>query len=378
MNFSFSEEQQALIDAVGRYIDNEYGFEARKQALKEPAQSDARHWAEFADLGLLGVNVAEAYGGLGGTAFESLIVMEAFGRGLVVESYAASAIGAVALIQQAGTETQRETLLPAIVSGELRFALAVQEPGSRYELLPRATRAVADCNDFVIDGAKSVALGGRADKIILAARTNGQDHDEAGVSIFCISADAPGLVIDEFPTLDNQRCAELKLNAVRVTRDALLGTVDQGYPALLQAVDRVIAALCAEAVGAMHCVLEMTFEHLRTRKQFGQTLGSQQVLQHRAVDLLACVERSRSMALYAASRVDSPDANERRRAISAAKAFVGRACRRVVKESIQMHGGIGMADELAVSHFARRLLCIDLTLGDSAYHTQAFSTLPEV
>ena len=373
MDFSFTEEQRMLADTVGRYIDQEYTFEARKQTLKHPRESFEQHWTQFAELGLLGVNIPQEYGGLGGEAVESLIVMEAFGRGLVVEPYLATAIGATTLIRQAGSDVQKEAMLTAIIAGNLRIALALHEPDKRYDLSPQSTTASPDGNGFVLNGTKTVVLGGNAEQLILAARTGDKSDDESGVTLFCVPCNAAGFEIEEFPNLDGQRSAEIRLRAVHVPADAVLGEVGKGYLVLERVVDRIVAALCAEAVGAMVRLFEMTIQYLKTRKQFGQPLGSLQALQHRAVELLTLVERSRSMALFAASRANNADPAERRRAVSAAKAFIGRASRRLVKEAIQMHGGIGMTEEMSVSHYARRLLCIDLTLGDAAYHTTRFA-----
>jgi len=273
---------------------------------------------------------------------------------------------------------RRETMLADIAAGNLRVAFGLYEPDARYDLRPHTLSAVPDRGGFVLNGAKAIVLGGRADRVILAARGSGRADDETGISLFCLPGDVPGLEVEEFPTLDGQRSAQVQCKSVHVDADGLIGQPGQGFPLLAEAVDRMIAALCAEAVGVMSRLFEMTLEHLKTRKQFGQPLGSFQALQHRAVDLLTLLERSRSMALYATSRAADPNRIVRASAVSAAKAFIGRAGRRLIKEAIQLHGGLGMTDELPVSHYVKRLLSIDLTLGDAAHHTAAFAEMAQV
>ena len=375
MEFNFSEEQQMLADTIGRYVDKDYAFEARKQWLKASGnESIDAHWTRFAELGLLALGVPAEYDGLGAGPVENLVVMQALGRGLVLEPYLATAIGATAFIAAAGNDVQKAELLPRIAAGEIRFSLALNEPGARYDWLPRATVAIPEDGGYRLNGAKSVALGGKGDYVIVAACM----ADEADkVALFCLPIGLPGLDVTEYPNLDGRRSAEIRLNNVRADAAMLLGDPAQGAEVLQAVVDKLIAALCAEAVGAMAQLFDMTVEYLKTRKQFGQPLGSFQALQHRVVELLTLVERSRSMALYAASRADHADPRERQRAVSAAKAFIGRASRRLIRECIQMHGGMGMTDEYAASHYAKRLLCTDLTLGDAAFHTARFAAAGE-
>lgn len=374
MDFNFDSEQQMLADTVGRLIEKEYGFELRQKIVASEAGLSDHYWNQFAELGLLGLTIPEAHGGFNFTPMETAIIMEAFGRGLVVEPYLPSAVLCAGLIADAGNTAQKDTLLPAIASGKTKLALAVHEPGSRYSLLSHATTASAEGDHYIVNGAKSVVIGGGfADHLIIAARTDGSADEDNGVTLFCVPRDTPGLTVKVFPNIDGTRSAEVTLENVILSGDALVGELNQGFAPLSKTVDLGIAALCNEAVGAMTRLFEMTIEHLRTRKQFGQPIGRFQALQHRAVELLTLVERSRSIALYAASRAALDDDNERRRAVSAAKAFIGKVIRQIVKESIQMHGGIGMTDELPVGHYAKRLLCIDMTLGDAPFHTARFA-----
>jgi alkylation response protein AidB-like acyl-CoA dehydrogenase len=378
MDFNYSEEQQMLADTVGRFVDRAYDFETRRTLAGSALGFSLEHWNTLAEMGLMALNVPEAFGGMAGSPVETLIVLEAFGRGLVLEPYVGTAVIAAKLIDDAGSGAQKDALLGAIADGSRRFALAALEPQSRFDLWDVATRAALQGEAYVLNGRKAVVLGGdSADTLIVSARTSGATTDKAGVSLFLVDSKAPGVTVKGFPSLDGQRSAEVSLSNVRVAPDALLGTADGGYPALEWAVDRGIAALCAEAVGVMGRLLDLTAEHLTTRKQFGKPIGSFQVLQHVAADMLTALEQSRSAALMAAARVDSADPAERRAAISAAKTIVGQAGRAIGKHAVQLHGGMGMTDELAVGHYFKRLLCIDMSWGDSEHHIEQYASLLE-
>jgi len=374
MDFNFSEEQQMLADTVGRFIDKDYGFERRRELSRSAAGFSEDNWKLFAELGLLALNVPEEFGGMGGGAVETLIVMEAFGRGLVVEPYLPTAVVASALIAAAGSARQRDVLLGGIAEGSLRVALAALEPQARFDLWDVRTTATAQGDGFVLAGQKSVVTGGgSAGTLIVSARSAGAQTDKAGISLFLVDAGAPGVSVRDFPTIDGMRAAEVALDGVVVGAEALLGRLGEGYGILEPAVDRGIAALCAEAVGAMSKLLDITAEYLRTRKQFGKPIGSFQALQHRAADMLVALEQSRSAALMAAAKVDADDAAERRAAVSAAKAIIGRAGRAVGQAAVQLHGGMGMTDELAVGYYFKRLTCIDMTWGNSEHHVERYA-----
>jgi len=368
MDFNYTDEQNALRDTLARFIAKDYGFEQRRALAKSDTGFSRDHWKQFAELGLTALPFAEDFGGLGGNAVDTMLVMEAFGRGLVLEPYLATVIVAGGLIRDAGSDAQKEALLPSIASGELMMALAHYEPGTRYEVSRVDTAAKADGNGWKLSGAKGVVLGGgAADKLLVSAKTG------KGISLFLVDAKAAGLTVRSTMTQDGGRAAEIQFDNVAVGADALVGAKDGALPAIERALDYGIAALCAEAVGIMTALNEATLEYLKTRKQFGQPIGRFQALQHRMVDMVIATEQSRSMATLAAVKADSTDAAERRRAISAAKAYVGQQARFVGQQAVQLHGGMGVVDELNVSHWFKRLTLIDLTFGNTDHHLGLFS-----
>ena len=376
MDFKLSEEQSQLRDTLTRFVQKEYSFEKRREILRSPEGWSRAIWKKFSEMGLPAIGIAEDHGGLGGSAADTFIVMEAFGRGLVVEPYLSTVILGAGLIQRAGSAAQKAELLPKVAAGELMLALAHHESGARYELNRVATSARKDAGGWRISGAKTVVLhGAAADKLIVSARTSGKERDAAGVSLFLIDAKAAGVALHAYPTHDGQRAAELTLKDVRAGADALIGPADQGLALVEQALDCGIAALCAEAIGAMTALIELTLAYLKTRKQFGVAIGSFQALQHRAADMLMYAEQARSMAYLAAAKVDAQDPHERRRALSAAKVLVGQAARYVGQQAVQLHGGIGVTDELSVSHYFKRLTLINATFGDADHHLARFSDL---
>ena len=374
MDFNYTEEQLALQDTLRRFIAKDYGFEQRRALAKSAEGFSRDHWRQFADLGILALPFPEEFGGLNGNAVDTMLVMETLGRGLVLEPYLATVILAGGLIRDNGRLAQKETLLPAIAGGELLMALAHYEAGGRYELSHVATTATPDGNGYHLNGAKAVVLhGGTADKFIVSARGRGAQNDARGISLFLVERNAPGLTLRSYMTQDGARAAEVRLSNVRVTGDALVGPHDQGLPIVERAFDYALAALCAEAVGAMAALNEVTLEYLKTRKQFGQPIGRFQALQHRMVDMVVATEQARSMATLAAVKADSGDAAERRRALSAAKAYVGQSARSVGQAAVQLHGGMGVVDELNVSHYFKRLTMINATFGDADHHLGLFS-----
>lgn len=378
MDFTLSDEQQMLADTVARWLEADYGFEARRALVASPAGFAEKNWRRMAELGLLGLYVPAAQGGLETSAVEVGILMQAFGRALVVEPYVSTAVVGASLLARAGTGEQRESILSPLAAGSMRLAVAALEPGARYDLHEVHTIARRAGDTYVVEGRKAVVLhGDSAQVLIVAARTAGAPADHQGITLFLIDAKARGVRITGFPTIDGHRVAEVALAAVEVGRDAVLGEIDAGGPLLEWGLDRGIAALCAEAVGAMEKLVELTAEHLRTRKQFGQPIGKFQALQHRAADMLIATEQARSMALLAAARVDEPDRSERRKAISAAKAMIGRCGRSVGEQAVQLHGGMGMTDELPVGHYFKRLIGIDKTWGDVEHHVEQYGEIHE-
>jgi len=377
MNFLYTEEQQMLADTVARFVQAEYGFEARRKRLEAsrrqaPGYSDAL-WTQLAELGLFALNVPEAHGGIGAGPVETMIVMEALGRGLVLEPFLTTGVIAPRLIATHGSAAQKDRYLGAIATGGLRFALALLEPQSRFDLDEVATTADRADGGWALHGAKAVVLhGDSADRLIVSARTAAAP---AGITLLLVDARAAGVTMTGFPTLDGQRAAEVRFDGVHVDDADVLGDVNQGLPLAEWAVDQGLAALAAESVGAMDKLTELTCEHLATRRQFGQAIGSFQALQHRAADMRIAVEQARALALMAAARVDSTDAKQRRAAASAAKAMAGRSGRFVGQQATQLHGGMGMTDELACGHYFKRLTAIDMTWGDSDHHVERYGEL---
>lgn len=368
MDFHYSEEQIALRDTLGRYIARDYSFEARRALAQSALGFSREHWRRFAELGLLALPFPEAYGGLNGSAIDTMLVMEAFGRGLVLEPYLATVVLAGHLLRDAASAAQKEALLPAIGRGELLLALAHHEPGGRYETDRVRTSAVAAGPGWKLSGHKAVVLGGAsADKLLVSA------HSGAGISLFLVEATAAGLGVRAYRTQDGGRAAEVRLEDVVVGPQALVGPEGGALPLIEHALDYGIAALCAEAVGIMAALDEATLDHLKTRRQFGQPIGRFQALQHRMAEMVIATEQARSMAMLAAVKADAADPAERRRALSAAKAYVGRQARFVGQQAVQLHGGMGVVEELNVSHYFKRLTMIDLTFGDADHHLGLFS-----
>ena len=376
MDFNFSDEQRQFRDSLERYLRDDYSFDRRREILRSDAGYSPEVWQQLAEIGALALTLPEAHGGFGGGAFDTVLIMEALGRANVVEPYLATVVLGAGLVAQAGRADQQAEILPAVASGDCRLTLAHREPGTRYELESVTTTAIAAGDDYVLDGRKSQVLhGGSADRLLISARTRGGARDADGVSLFLVDAAAPGLTRFAYPTQDGQRAADLTLKEVRVPRSALLGAEHEALPLIELAVDRAIAALCAEAVGNMAALIEATVSYLKTRKQFGVPIGSFQALQHRAVDMYLHAEQARSMAYLAAARLDAGDAAERRRAVSAAKVLVGQSARFVGQQAVQLHGGIGVTDELAVSHYFKRLTMIALAFGDGDHHLDRFGHL---
>ncbi|MBA3057777.1 MAG: acyl-CoA dehydrogenase family protein [Gammaproteobacteria bacterium] len=374
MNFEHTEERRMLADSLNRFIAEQYTFEKRDQIAKSPNGFSPEIWQNFADLGVIGALFREADGGFGGGGFDIAVVFEALGRGLVVEPLLGSAVLAGEAIASAGDEAQK-TVLADIIGGTTIAALAHDEPDSHYELARVLTRAERSTTGWVLNGAKAVVLQGeQADLFVVSARTAGAADDEAGISLFLVSAKAPGLVVLGCPSIDGGRVAELSLSGVALGTDALLGAEGQGYATLERAIGRGVLALCAESLGAMEAAKSATLEYLRTRKQFGVFIGSFQALQHRMADLLLEIEQARSAVINAAAALDA-DRLTRERALSAAKFSIGRIGALVSEESIQMHGGIGMTWELPLAHYAKRLIMIDHQLGDEDHHLQRFIAL---
>jgi len=368
MDFNYTEEQLALQDTLRRFIARDYAFEHRRELAKSADGFSRPAWKTFADFGILALPFHEDFGGLNGNAVDTMLVMEMLGRGLALEPYASTVVLCGGLLRDAGSIAQKEALLPAIAGGELMLAFAHYEPGTRYQLDRVATTAMAIGSGWKLDGAKAVVLGApSADKLVVSAK------DGKGISLFLVDARAPGVTLRAYPTQDGARAADIKFANVAVGAGALIGTAGAALPAIERAVDYANAALCAEAVGIMSALNEVTLEYLKTRKQFGVPIGKFQALQHRMADMVIATEQARSMATLAAVRVDSADAAERSRSVAAAKAYVTQSARLVGQQAVQLHGGMGVVDELNVAHYFKRLTMIGLSFGDTDYHLGRFS-----
>ncbi len=376
MDFAFNDEQRLLKQSVERLMADRYGFEARQRFMKEPAGWSRELWRSYAELGLLGLPFEEQHGGIGGGPVETMIVMEAFGRALALEPFLATVVLGGGLLRLGADAAMRAALMGRIAAGEVMLAFAHAERQSRYDLADVATTARRDGAHYVLDGAKSLVIHGDcADKLIVSARLAGERRDRDGIGLFVVDADAAGVSRRAYPTVDGLRAAEVALSGVRVGADRVIGEPGKAFPLIAKVVDGAIAALAAEAVGAMAAMHEITVEYLKTRKQFGVPIGNFQVLQHRAAEMLIALEQARSMALLATMMADEPDATERRKAISAAKVQIGRSGRFVGQQAIQLHGGIGMTMEYKVGHYFKRLTTIDTMFGDADHHLAELARL---
>jgi len=377
MDFDYTDEQQQLADSLRKVLASTYDFDQRKAIIQSPAGFSEAAWATFAELGLLAIALPEADGGFGGGAIDLMAAMEACGEALVVEPLLDNIGLAGRLVARTGSAAQRAALLPGLADGTLRLAFAGLEPGRRYELAPVATTARADGDGWVLDGAKCVVIGApSAGRLIVSARTGGAAGDSEGTSLFVVDPQAAGVSLNPSRTVDGLRAADVRLAGVRVGADALLGAAGGALPAIEDAVDFATALLCAEAIGVMRYANDTTLEYLKTRKQFGVPIASFQVLQHRMVEMYIVCEQARSMAILAACRVDGDgDAVQRRRAVSAAKVKIADAARHISQESVQLHGGMGMTEEMKVSHAFRRLTMIAQRFGDADHHLERYAAL---
>ena len=366
MDFDLTEEQSLLRDSVTRLLAHAYDFDARKAITASAEGRSPAVWAQLAEMGLLGLPFAEADGGFGGGPVETMIVMEAFGAALVVEPYLATVVLGGGFLRAAGNAAQKEALIPGIVAGERLLAFAQTERQARYDLCDIATTARRSGDGWILDGAKGVVLhGDSADTLVVSARTAGGQRDSGGIGLFLVPADAPGVERRGYPTQDGMRAAEISLAGVRVGPDAVLGDPEGGLAVIARVVDEAMAALCAEAVGAMAQSQALTLDYIKTRQQFGTAIGQFQALQHRAADMFVALEQARSMAMFATMMAHEPDADARSRAVAAAKVQIGRSGRFVGQQAVQLHGGVGMTMEYRIGHYFKRLAMIDTAFGDA-------------
>ena len=376
MDFSFSDEQTLLQESVSRFITNDYGFESRQKHSRSDAGYSLENWQTFAELGWLGVPFSENHGGFGGGAVETMLMMEEFGKGLVVEPYLATVVACGSALNEFGSEDQKSSFIPEIIDGSKLWALAFAEPQGRFNLADLTTTATASNGSYLLSRHKSVVINGpNANFFIVSARTSGEQRDETGVSLFIIPSDAKGLSRRDYPTVDGQRASELMLDNVELDEASRLGEEGQGLNILQQAIDFATLAIGSEAVGCMEVLYKDTVEYCKNREQFGQPIGKFQVLQHRMVDMFMEHEQSKSLMFMAAMRWDEGYGAEAQKAVSAFKVQVGKSGKFVGQSAVQLHGGMGMTDELNIGHYFKRLTIIDTMFGNVDHHLKRFGSL---
>jgi len=376
MDFSFSDEQTLLQESVSRFITNDYGFESRQKHSRSDAGYSLENWRTFAELGWLGVPFSENHGGFGGGAVETMLMMEEFGKGLVVEPYLATVVACGSALNGFGSEDQKSSFIPEIIDGSKLWALAFAEPQGRFNLADLTTTATANNGSYLLSGHKSVVINGpNANFFIVSVRTSGEQRDETGVSLFIIPSDAKGLSRRDYPTVDGQRASELILDNVELDEASRLGEEGQGLNILQQAIDFATLAIGSEAVGCMEVLYKDTVEYCKNREQFGQPIGKFQVLQHRMVDMFMEHEQSKSLMFMAAMRWDEGYGAEAQKAVSAFKVQVGKSGKFVGQSAVQLHGGMGMTDELNIGHYFKRLTIIDTMFGNVDHHLKRFGSL---
>jgi pimeloyl-CoA dehydrogenase small subunit len=368
VDFNFTEEQQMVRDGLTRLVREQYDWETRRKAIGSGAGWRPEIWANLAELGILGMPFSEDDGGFGGGAVDAMIVMEEFGKGLVVEPFVPTVVCAGGFLKHAGTEAQKEEHIGGIIDGSRVFAFAHAEPRGRYDYADLETTARTDGAGYVLNGHKAVVIGGPwASHLIVTARTGGERRDRFGVSVFVVAKDSAGITTRDYETVDGRRASEVFFENVAVPAEALIGAEGEGLALIERVTDEAIAALCAEACGAMKVAHAMTVDYSRQRKQFGVPIGSFQVLQHRMVDMYTAYEQAVSLTYLATLRLGS-DEIERKRAVSAAKVGVGQASRLIGQEAVQIHGGNGVTDEYAIGHYFKRLTIFDSEFGNVDHH----------
>ncbi|HXP02896.1 MAG TPA: acyl-CoA dehydrogenase family protein [Stellaceae bacterium] len=369
MDFEYTEEQRLLRESLDRLLGDSYGFDTRKGYLAEPDGFSPAMWAQYAELGLLGLPFAEEHGGFGGNAVDVMIVMEAFGRVLALEPYLATVVLAGTALGHAGSPAQNAAIVPQIVDGSLRLAVAHGERQARYDLADVLTTAKKTPGGWRLDGSKSVVVhGDSADKLIVSARISGDRHDSDGIGLFLVDAKANGVARRSYKMRDGTAAADISLSDVEVSSADALGEPGRGLATIERVTEAGIMATSAEAVGAMETMLAMTIEYMKTRVQFGKAIGENQALQHRATEMMMSLEQGRSLAMLAAIMIDDDNAEQRAHDLSTAKVGVGQAARFVSQNAVQLHGGIGMTEEYAVGHYFRRCMVIEHSFGDTGYH----------
>ncbi|MEE2731403.1 MAG: acyl-CoA dehydrogenase [Pseudomonadota bacterium] len=375
MNFNYSEEQTLLKDSVSKFIQNDYDYETRKKHCAMDGGFDAATWQTFAELGWLCVPFSEEDGGIGGGALETMIMMEEFGKGLVVEPYVSTVLVAGAVLAKAGSAEQKAELLSGIIDGSRKLALAAVEPQSRFDLFDVTTQAAAEGDGYVLSGRKTMVMhGAAADTFIVSARTSGASRDQDGVSLFLVPADSAGLELQDYPTLDGHRAAELTLNGVKLPASSRVGHQGAAVAVLEAVADEASVALCAEAVGMMEKLYRETVEYSKNRKQFGVPISVFQALQHRMVDMFTLHEECKSLLLRAVMSHQAGAADFRKN-VSALKYAVAVKGQKAAHEAVQIFGGMGMTDEMSVGMYLKRINVINTLFGNGDYHLKRFMSL---
>ena len=375
MDFSFNEEQTLIQRQVAQFIQRDYEWEKRQALAKSELGFSSENWKIFADLGWLGISLSEESGGFGGSALETMIIMEEFGKGLVVEPFLETIVLCAGLIDSCGNKDQKSEILKKVISGEMHLALGFVEPQSRFNLADVTTEAKKKGDGFVLNGFKSVVMNGpSANNIIISARISGKQSEEEGISLFVVDPKLEGVSLRNYPTVDGRRASEITLENVEVTSSCLLAEEGKGFKELEKAIDSATLAICAEAIGAMEVLYKTTVEYTKIRKQFGQAIGKFQVLQHRMVDMFMEYEQSKSL-LYMATIKQAEKAEDSKKAISGLKYQVGKAAKFIGQQAVQLHGGMGVTDELNVGHFFKRLTTIITIFGNTDYHLKRYSQL---
>ena len=377
MNFDFTEEQTLLDNMVTSFVRDNYDWDTRCNIVKSEEGWKEENWKQFAELGLLGVPFEEQYGGLGGKPTDLMIVMEQFGKGLVVEPYLPSIILAGGLISKLGTETQKNEIIPEIISGHRRYVFAYAEPQSRFDLFDIKTSATQKNENYIINGFKSVVFGASsATHLIIAARTSDDQRSKSGITLFLVDAKSDGITLQNYPTIDEYRASEVVIENLHVSSENILGKVNDAYETIEEVVDISTIAACSEAVGILQVLKDSTTEYCKNRKQFGQPISKNQVIQHRLVDMMIEYEQAKSI-LYMAITADHSNSEERQKTTSAAKARIGKAIKSLGESSIQLHGGMGVVDEYNVSHYFKRATMIGVLFGNVDYHMKRYTDLTQ-
>jgi alkylation response protein AidB-like acyl-CoA dehydrogenase len=377
MHFELTEEQTLLENMVTAFVRDDYNWETREKIVKTEEGWKPENWSKFAELGLLSVPFSEDHGGLGGTAVDSMVVMEQFGNGLVVEPFMPSILLSGNLISKLANESQANEIIPKIIEGESRYVFAYAEPQSRFDLSDVKTSSTKDGDEYTLNGFKSVVFGASmATHIIIAARTSGDQRSEDGITLFLADIKSNGITLQTYPTIDEYRASEVVIENLKISSDMVLGEVDKAYPVVEEVIDLATIAACSEAVGVLQVLKDSTIDYCKQRKQFGQPISKNQAIQHKLVDMMIEYEQAKSI-LYAAVTADLSNADERKKAVSGAKARIGQSIKFVGESAIQLHGGMGMVDEYMISHYFKRATMLGVLFGNVDFHMKRFVGLTQ-